>query len=814
MPLIRCFFFVLLLSLDKHDLDDEQDTVATLRKKIKEGEARSEAALSKLDQEIANHKLREKQHCKMLKEQEEQLSKLAGQFELETRSQSQKVDDLEAQVLKLKVETQQQRRKILETKQQLTTDNVANGSGDRQGRSGRDLALLFPTTSADARATQSAILQQSLFGSQHAASTPPSASEGKGEGEGGDSHHSAMLLQLRSKIERQDMHIATLHDQAHEFEKIRASLAHELTSESEKRLLSEKRMHRLEEEVRVLRTIGDEVRQLKTQLQEATDAVSDMEEMKSMYQAQIASFLESHVSSTQNASMPSLLQPTSPLASTTQEASTPEERCAEHEADSTAPNTMGEDASGEKKDDKDSTSDIAKDGVEYSVGVMVFNQNLLQTPAVVNAMTTTNMIAADVDVEGGSKGNNFTMDDSTWEDPSGMIMEGLEIADSPHKTQQALPNTAHENSGEDVVCSVSSAKGDDPSPVSSTPTPPTKAELNDMRLKRLERFQTPIASKLEYGDGSNPAVGRPESPKVVVESAGVAVKHARTNSAMDNIHDREMRSVDHTSEVEKTSSAGAIACVDTAILEVAQEYDPQSSTAQRQEEVAAKYGEDEPPDVREHRSKNKNGLIPTDDAVENCDELSQLKMADLQVEVEDGGFCGAQDGDCWPTASDIEDMVDLDLSGNGSVEAARDEETSTTITRFEVTFSDRRLGMWLSDTVDGTGVQVSAFVKDESNVPAQAEVCGLVEIGDLVVGVNGTNTYPMNNRAVLDMIIRAPRPITIQFERLEGRKGSMSGTTEEGVDLSRSEEESAEGVAPEEGDRDRASAVDQGCILS
>jgi hypothetical protein len=66
----------------------------------------------------------------------------------------------------------------------------------------------------------------------------------------------------------------------------------------------------------------------------------------------------------------------------------------------------------------------------------------------------------------------------------------------------------------------------------------------------------------------------------------------------------------------------------------------------------------------------------------------------------------------------------------------------------------------------------------------------------------------MNNRAVLDMIIHAPRPITIQLERFEGRKSSMNGTTEEGVDLSSSEEESAEE------NRDRSSAVDQGCILS
>jgi hypothetical protein len=90
----------------------------------------------------------------------------------------------------------------------------------------------------------------------------------------------------------------------------------------------------------------------------------------------------------------------------------------------------------------------------------------------------------------------------------------------------------------------------------------------------------------------------------------------------------------------------------------------------------------------------------------------------------------ALDGDCPP-------VVHLCLSGNGSVEAARDEETSSTITRFEVI---------------------------------------------------------------------APRPTTIQLERFEGREGSVDGTTAEGVDLARSEEESAEG--------DRDPAVYKMCILS
>jgi hypothetical protein len=251
--------------------------------------------------------------------------------------------------------------------------------------------------------------------------------------------------------------IATLHDQAHEFENIRASLAHELTCESEKRLLSDKRAHHLEEEVRVLRVLRDEMRQLKTQLQGAT------------------------------------------------------------------------------------------------------------------TVTTTNKIA-DVDVEDGPKGSNFTMDGSTLEDPSGMIMGGLEIADSPHKTPQVLPNTAPENSG-DAVCSVSSAKGGDPSPVSSTPTtPPTKAESDDMRLKRSEWFQMPVASKLEYGNGSNPAV----SPKVVVKCARVAVKHhVRTNSTMYYINE--------TFRETETLREEA----------VAQEYDPQTSSARHDEPTPVHHVPDE-----------------------------------------------------------------------------------------------------------------------------------------------------------------------------------------------------------------------------
>lgn len=55
-----------------------------------------------------------------------------------------------------------------------------------------------------------------------------------------------------------------------------------------------------------------------------------------------------------------------------------------------------------------------------------------------------------------------------------------------------------------------------------------------------------------------------------------------------------------------------------------------------------------------------------------------------------------------------------------------------------------------------------------------AELSGKIEIGDNVVRVNGTSTSGLGYGSVLDIIIGAPRPVTIHFER-PPRAGTRGG---------------------------------------
>lgn len=55
-----------------------------------------------------------------------------------------------------------------------------------------------------------------------------------------------------------------------------------------------------------------------------------------------------------------------------------------------------------------------------------------------------------------------------------------------------------------------------------------------------------------------------------------------------------------------------------------------------------------------------------------------------------------------------------------------------------------------------------------------AELSGKIEIGDNVVRVNGTSTSGLDYGSVLDIIIGAPRPVTIHFER-PPRAGTRGG---------------------------------------
>merc|ERR550537_1821391 len=86
------------------------------------------------------------------------------------------------------------------------------------------------------------------------------------------------------------------------------------------------------------------------------------------------------------------------------------------------------------------------------------------------------------------------------------------------------------------------------------------------------------------------------------------------------------------------------------------------------------------------------------------------------------------------------------------------------IVRYHVTFGEQRLGMCLADAADGQGVEMVAFTEADGQ-PGAAELSGQVAVGDKVVRVNGRSTSGLDYAAVLDMIIGAPRPITIHFER-------------------------------------------------
>lgn len=88
--------------------------------------------------------------------------------------------------------------------------------------------------------------------------------------------------------------------------------------------------------------------------------------------------------------------------------------------------------------------------------------------------------------------------------------------------------------------------------------------------------------------------------------------------------------------------------------------------------------------------------------------------------------------------------------------------------QFDVVFEEQRLGMCLSDTADKTAVEVHAFTTEEGVPPGPAQTSGEIQIGDRVKRVNGKSTAGLNYRKVLDLIINAPRPLTLHFER-DGR---------------------------------------------
>ena len=67
-------------------------------------------------------------------------------------------------------------------------------------------------------------------------------------------------------------------------------------------------------------------------------------------------------------------------------------------------------------------------------------------------------------------------------------------------------------------------------------------------------------------------------------------------------------------------------------------------------------------------------------------------------------------------------------------------------------------------------VEVRAFTEMDGEL-GPAELGGQIKVGDRVTRVDGRSTRGLDYRAVLDLIVGAPRPITIHFER----KGAAGG---------------------------------------
>ena len=88
--------------------------------------------------------------------------------------------------------------------------------------------------------------------------------------------------------------------------------------------------------------------------------------------------------------------------------------------------------------------------------------------------------------------------------------------------------------------------------------------------------------------------------------------------------------------------------------------------------------------------------------------------------------------------------------------------------QFNVTFEEDRLGMQLDDAADGIGVEVCAFTEAEGGGAGVAELCGQIRPGDKIVKVQGVSTKGMGFAEVLDLIVGAPRPLELRFERRGG----------------------------------------------
>uniref|UniRef100_A0A7S1HWC8 PDZ domain-containing protein n=1 Tax=Eutreptiella gymnastica TaxID=73025 RepID=A0A7S1HWC8_9EUGL len=92
---------------------------------------------------------------------------------------------------------------------------------------------------------------------------------------------------------------------------------------------------------------------------------------------------------------------------------------------------------------------------------------------------------------------------------------------------------------------------------------------------------------------------------------------------------------------------------------------------------------------------------------------------------------------------------------------------------YSITFEEKRLGMVLADVEDGPGVEVVAFTEHEGK-PGPAEVSEQIKPGDRIIKVQDLNTEGMDYTQVLTLIVNAPRPITIHFERDANNKAIVA----------------------------------------
>jgi len=117
-------------------------------------------------------------------------------------------------------------------------------------------------------------------------------------------------------------------------------------------------------------------------------------------------------------------------------------------------------------------------------------------------------------------------------------------------------------------------------------------------------------------------------------------------------------------------------------------------------------------------------------------------------------------------ANDAEDFKMPDGLDMASLKAMIESGQATVA--YKATFEERWLGMMLQDAADGMSVELTAFTEHEGQA-GPVELSGKVKLGDKVVRVNGKSTRGCDYAAVLEMIIGAPRPLTLHWERQGNR---------------------------------------------